>query len=612
MPEFSKKNIIICVYSVLILSTLLVFWQVRNFNFLGYDDNSYVYENPFVLNGLTKNSVIWAFTTTYSANWHPLTWLSHMFDCQFFDKNPGRMHLVNLFLHLANTLLLFTVFRKMTGKLWQSAFVAAAFALHPMHVESVAWISERKDVLSTLFWLLTMYAYVRYVEIGADFQPAQTRPGLSRTKLRKWFSYVAALVFFALGLMSKSMLVTLPFVLLLLDYWPLNKIRNPLSKIRNLLLEKIPFFVLAGLSCVITFLAQRSGSAIAGAGILSLIDRIANAFLSYARYLGKLFVPKNLAVFYPFDSSAIQTWQVVMCVLLLIVITILVIYFGRNRKYLPVGWFWYVGTLVPVIGFVQVGAQAYADRYTYIPYTGLFIMLAWDLPEILTKWQYRKFALNISTALVLAVLGMVSYRQVGYWKNNYTLFLHAVEATNDNAVAYNNLGNACLEFGRYQDAVESLKQALKIKPGFVNAYLGLGMAYVNLGKYQDAIEAYQQVIKIRPDLMEAYLNLGAVYRNVGRWQEAIETYREALRIKPDFAEAYFNLGNACLDLDQYKEAIDAFRQAIRIKPYYVDAHFNLGIAYLAAGDKYSAIEEYKILKTIDVKEADQLYSLINK
>ena len=509
MPEPVKKSFVIFTYLVLILITLLAFWQVHNFGFINYDDSDYVYANPHVLNGLTGDGIIWAFTTNQSANWHPLTWLSLMLDCQLFGANPGRMHLVNLILHLANTLLLFAVFRKMTGALLSSAFVAAAFAIHPMHVESVAWIAERKDVLCTLFLLLTLAAYVSYVR----------RPGLVR--------YVLALLLFALGLLAKPMLVTLPALLLLLDYWPLDRIRNftrrsfneggPKSAIQNSqfsilnsVLEKIPFIALSVVSSVITLLVQLRGSSLAPVNAIPLGDRVANAFLAYARYIGKLFWPQNLAVFYPFDADSFAFWQVVMCVLLLLVISILVIRFGRNRKYLPVGWFWFVLTLVPVIGLVQVGRQAFADRYTYISYIGLFIMIAWGLPELLSKWPQRKIALGLSMVIAITTLGICTHQQVSFWNDSVTLFSHAIEVTQNNYIAH----------------------------------FGLGCTYGELGRGKDEIDAYKQAIKIRPD--------------------------------------------------------------------FALTHFNLGTTYLVIGDKGLALEEYKILKTLDAEKANELFKLINK
>ena len=579
MPESVKKSFAIFTYFVLIFSTLLVFRQVRNFDFINYDDDFYVSENPHVLKGLTPDGFIWAFTTGQVSNWHPLTWLSLMLDCPLFGPGPGRIHLVNVLLHLANTLLLFAILKKMTGVLCPSAFVAAAFALHPMHVESVAWIAERKDVLSTLFLLLTLAAYAAYVD----------RPSVSR--------YIAAFVAFGLGLMAKPMLVTLPFLLLLLDYWPLNRFDSHPEKtsgrpprkpaqvhdgrviLYRIIIEKIPFFVLAAASSVITFLVQRAGSAMPGFNILPLQTRVANAFLSYAKYIGKMFWPQNLAVFYPLDIRGdTLLWQAALCVLLLLVISIFVIRFGRNQKYLPVGWFWFVGTLVPVIGFVQVGVQSLADRYTYFPYTGLFIMTAWGLPELLSKWPQRKFVLGLSMVIVLTTLGICSHRQVSYWNNSTTLFSHAIEVTQNNNVAYEHRGVAYIDLGRYQEAIEDLSQAIRISPAYAEAHYNRGVAYGKLGRWQEAIESYKQAVRIKPDDALAYGNLGAAYGCLGRGQDAIESCKQAIRIKPDFVLAHYNLGAACL----------------------------------LTGDKSSALEEYNILKTLDAQKENELFKLIYK
>jgi tetratricopeptide (TPR) repeat protein len=568
MPEQVKKTLVISIYFALTVSALLVFWQVRNFDFINYDDKDYVSQNPYVLNGLTAGAARWAFTTGHAGNRLPLTWLSLMLDCQLFGPNAGRIHLINLLLHIANTLLLFTVLKKMTGALWQSAFVAALFALHPLHVESVAWIAERKDVLSTFFWMLTLLAYFVYV----------SRPSV--------FRYIVTLAAFALGLMAKPMLVTLPFVLLLLDYWPLDRIgRFQLRTLNRLILsagrltaEKIPFIVISIASSVITFLGQQSSKAVISFAQFPLKFRIGNAFISYARYIEKMIWPSRLAVFYPHPYETVSVSYVVISAILLLAVTILVIRFAKNHRYLVTGWFWYLGTLIPVIGIVQVGLQAYADRYTYIPYIGLFIMLAWGLPQLLSKLIYRKIALGLSMAIVLTTFGICAHRQVSFWNNSITLFSHAIEATQNNYIAYNNLGNAYNGIGRYQEAIEEFRQAIKIRPYYADAYYNLGLAYGNLSHHTEAIEAFKQVIKI----------------------------------KPDDAEAYYNLGNAYYALGRSPEAIDAYQQAIKINPDNADAHANLGVAYLAIGDKNSALAEYNILKSLNSELANDLLNQINK
>jgi tetratricopeptide (TPR) repeat protein len=638
MPEQTKKSLILSIYFALAVSTLLVFWQVRNFDFVNYDDDIYVYENPHVLNGLTPAAVSWAFTTDVSSHWHPLTWISLMLDCQLFGLNPAGFHLVNLLLHIVNTLLLFAVLKKMTGSLWPSAFVAAAFALHPMHVESVAWISEHKDVLSAFFWMLTMLAYAQYVK----------KPGIVR--------YLLVILIFALGLMAKPMLVTLPFVFLLLDYWPLDRIKHfNRQNIYRLVLEKIPFFALVAVSSVVTFMMMRSGDTVIKMDTFPLNSRIANAVLSYVRYLYKMVWPQNLAAFYPLNAAAsFSFWPVAMCVLLLFVISIFVIQFGRKQKYLPVGWLWFVGTLIPVIGIVQVGAQAYADRYTYVPYIGLFIMIAWGLPALLSKWTstnsvespQRKIALGLSMVIVLTTLGICAHRQTSYWKNSVTLFSHAIEVTQNNHLAYNNLGNAYAilgrlpeamddfrraikikpdyaepqdalgvayaRLGRYAEAIEASKLAIKIKPDLADAHENLGNAYCGLGRYPDAVESYKQAIGIKPDNAGTHYNLGNTYTALGRLPEAIEAFSQAVKIKPDYAEAYTNLGIVYRRLGRFTDAIDAYKQAIKIKPDLAETHYNLGIAYLAMGDKNSAMAEYNILKYLNSEMADKLFNQINK
>jgi tetratricopeptide (TPR) repeat protein len=594
MPESAKKSLVIFVYAALTLSILLVFWQVRNFDFVNYDDNFYVYDNPHVLDGLTSDGIIWAFTTGYACFWHPVTWLSLMLDCQLFGPEPGGFHLVNVFIHIANTLLLFALLKKMTGSLWPSAFVAAAFALHPMHVESVAWITERKDVLSALFWMLTLLAYVGYVKRPAGFR------------------YLVTIAIFVIGLMTKPMLVTLPFLMLLLDYWPLERFdfqpaktsdRRPgkLSSIPDrrrilykIIIEKVPFLILAVVFSIIAFLTQKASGSIVDIKTIPLTDRVGNALLSYATYIGKMFWPQNLTAHYPLNAAGSITLQ--QCMLyasLLLVISVFVIRFGRRQKYLPLGWFWFVGTLIPVIGLVQFAGSSYADRFTYIPYIGLFIMLAWGMPELAAKWPHRKIALGTAAVIALTAMGIGASTQAGYWRNSITLFSHAIEVTQNNALAHYNLGVAYGDIGRYQDAIETYQQAVRFRPDYAEAYCNLGGACDELGRHQDAVEAFRQAIRIKPDYAKAYYNLGNVYRQLGRHQDAVEAYKQAIRIKPDYAEAYNNLGVACLKLGRYQDTAEACKQAVRIKPDFAEAHYNLGAACHSLGRYQDAIEAYR-------------------
>src|SRR5208337_2953688 len=473
-----KMKPIIWIYLFLTAATLIAFWQVNHFDFINYDDPSYVTENFHIQHGITTEAIRWAFTTGHSSNWHPVTWISHMLDVELFGLKPRWHHLTNLLFHIANTLLLFFVFNRMTKATWQSAFVAALFALHPLHVESVAWVAERKDVLSTFFWMLTMGAYIHYVE-----HPRFT-------------SYLAVFTFLTLGLMAKPMLVTLPLVLLLLDYWPLRRfeqktsaqeipaeINKPVSAskrkekssrkqtvqaivkeakpadrryqwalVRPLLIEKMPFFALAALSSIVTFIAQRKGGAVASLEGIPPGARIANAFVSYIVYIGKTIWPDNLAVLYLY-AGWWPLWQVMGAVLLFIAVTLIVIREAKRFPYLATGWLWFAGTLVPVIGIVQVGRQALADRYTYVPFIGLFIMAAWGIPELLKNWRYRKEALAASSALIFICLFIFTWTQAGYWRNSMALYDHALEVTSQNDIVYTNRGVAYAKLGNRSQAI---------------------------------------------------------------------------------------------------------------------------------------------------------------
>ena len=506
-----SRVILICL--VLTSMVLAVFAQVRSHEFINYDDYDYVTGNNAVLTGLSWQNVQWAFTTNQASNWHPLTWLSLMLDRQLFGVNPAGFHITNLILHIANILLLFMVLKKMTGALWQSAFVAALFALHPLHVESVAWIAERKDVLSTFFWLLAMLTYVRYVK-----QPNTAR-------------YLLVLLIFALGLMAKPMLVTLPFVLLLLDYWPFQRKIS-----RHLLVEKIPFFALSVISSIITFLVQQN-TAMTDIDAFSLNGRIANVFLSYAQYIGKMFWPQNLAVFYPFSTERIPFWQVAACVLLLLGISVFVVYLGRNQKYLLVGWFWFVGTLVPVIGIIQVGSQAMADRYTYVPLIGLFIMVSFGGAELFGKLRYGIRISAVSAAVIISALMVCTYRQAGFWRSSITLFEHATQVTQNNYLAYSNLSNAFGQKGDYDAAIKNGLESLRIRPNYDRPCYNLGMAYYFKGDREKAIYYWTDTLKINPKYPDANYNLATVFLAKNDTAGAIKHLQEELKINPNHTGA---------------------------------------------------------------------------
>ena len=522
MDKTSGKYYSVLIYVILALGTAGVFWQVRNCDFVGFDDDDYVAKNDHVKSGLTVEGTVWAFTANHSANWHPLTWLSHMLDCQLFDLNAGRHHLTNLFLHIANTLLLFAVLKRMTGAVWRSAFVAAAFAVHPLHVESVAWIAERKDILSTLFWMLTIGAYARYTE----------RQG------RGW--YVLTLAAFALGLMAKPMLVTLPFVLLLLDYWPLGRFEfgerlkaTKWADLYRLVVEKIPLFALSVVSCAVTVLVQHSYGAVASLSKLPIEARVLNAFIAYLKYIEKTFWPAGLAVYYPFPRFLSLVLAVAAAVLLLVT-TRWIIVLSRKHKYLPVGWLWYIGTLVPVIGVVQVGGQAWANRYSYIPLIGLFIIIAWAVPELLAKLPYRKIILGMSAVTVISALSVCTYHQLGYWQNKITLFNRVVEVTEDNYYAHLMLAGAFRSQGQLNEAIEHYEQALRIKPSLIDTQNAIGLALVAQHRYSEAIGHYNEALRIDPNYFEAYINLAIAFSYQGNFDKAWQHYNQAMQIKPDF------------------------------------------------------------------------------
>ncbi len=649
----------------LILATLAIFWPVKNFKFINMDDTEYVTENPQVLNGLNLEGAAWAFTSKDASNWHPLTWLSHMLDIRLYGLNPGGHHLTNLLFHFANTLLLFFLLKQMTGSSWRSGFVAALFALHPLHVESVAWVAERKDVLSTFFGMLTMMAYVHYVR----------QTGLNR--------YLWVFLSFALGLMSKPMLVTLPFLLLLLDYWPLGRLRLGLGEQRSrgesserpgafrLVWEKAPLFILVIVSCLLTVWAQRG--AIASLEALPLGTRMANALVSYVSYIGKMIWPARLAIQYPY-LERLPLWQILGAGLLLLGISVLVIREARRRPYLVVGWLWYLGTLVPVIGLVQVGSQAMADRYTYVPLIGLFVMMIWGIPDLLSEWRYRRIVLPVSAALVMTFLMILTRIQLQYWHDSLRLFKHSLDVTTDNYLAHggygvalteqgreeeaiihytkalkirsyswivhHNLGNALVRRGRYQEAIDHFEAALRIKPDFEKTYNSLGVALARQGKYQEAVVQYHQALKIRKDYAEAHNNLGVALSQLGKTQEAMAHYQDALRImhsyadahynignllalqrkyeeaiaqfnevlkyKPDDAEIHYNIGVALAEQGKLKEAIDHYSHALRINPRFDQARFALALAYVVIGDRDSALRQYEVLKAGNPDLADRL------
>jgi len=614
--------ILICL--ALAVLTIAAFWQLKDCGFIAYDDEQYVTKNAYVQSGLNGNNVIRAFSSelaVHSGHWHPLTWLSLMLDHSLFGLTPSGYHLINLLFHVLNTILLFLVLMRMTKMLWPSAFVAALFAIHPLHVESVAWIVERKDVLSTFFMMLTLGAYSYYVEH------------------RRFKRYAFVLLFFVLGLLSKPMLVTLPFVLLLLDFWPLGRfsevkpapkaqtgviqpgpekqkkksknkgsgkeileVRKPLKVqkpveqefrwplIYPLLLEKIPLFVLAILSSTVTYLAAHSSGTVPSIEALTPAVRIGNAFVSYVIYIGKMILPINLAVFYPHPGKVIP-WQVLGAAIFLIVMTFIVIWKAKKLPYLTAGWFWYLITLAPVIGIIQAGTQAMADRYTYISLIGLFVMVAWGVPDLLKKWNHRKEILLALSVLSIVCLSIITWTQSGYWQNSITLFDHTLKVTDNNWLISNNRGMAYISLGDYGQAIKDFDAAIGIKPDYAEAYYNKGLAYKALGNLRQAIDNYSQAVKINPKLAEAFNNRGSAYGASGKYSQAIEDFNAALEIKPSYAEAYMNRGNAYNGLGDYQKAITDYGRAIGIRPDYAASYFNRAVAYSRIGNAKLAIQD---------------------
>ena len=570
-----RSEIVISLF--LIMATLAVFWQVQDHEFINYDDNRYVTENRNIREGLSMEGVTWAFTTGLHGHWHPLTWLSHMMDCELFGLNPGLHHLSSLFLHIVNTLLLFFVLNLMTRAPLRSGFVAALFALHPLHVEPVTWLADRKDVLSAFFWLLTMVTYARYSE----------HPGFNR--------YLFVIIAFVLGLMAKSMVVTLPLVLLLMDYWPLrrfqfeqpdkmgnqqnHKLLNSRYKGRSalgLFTEKILLIFLVGASAYVTMLVMRSGpiGSIKTSTFSSLGSRISTSVVFYVEYIIKTVWPFELALPYPSPEIPAVS-QALGAALLLICISFLVFWGGRRYPYLPVGWLWYLITLLPVIGLVRIGPHALADRYTYVPLIGLFIIIAWGVPDLVKGWSYRRTMLAISAGILLCGLMICAWLQVRLWKNSITLFTHTANVTSNNYRAHNNLAVALEAQGKISEAIIHYSESVRIKPNHVKSHNNLGLLLGRQGRAQEAIRHFYKTLRIRPDHMFAHHNLGVALARQGRLKEAIHHFSEAVRIKPDYAEAHNSLGAAFAAQGRFGEAIIHFSEALRIRPDYVKAKSNL-------------------------------------
>jgi len=559
---------------LLALVTLLVYLPASRDGFVNYDDQDYVTENSAVQKGLTWTGIQWAFTTGHASNWHPLTWLSHMADCELFGLNPGAHHLVNVLFHTVNAVLLLLLLFRMTGALWPAAFVAALFAWHPLHVESVAWISERKDVLSTFFALLTLLAYARYAQhVTSDMcQVTRTNSASSPVTRHPSRFYWLALLFFALGLMSKPMLVTLPFVMLLLDYWPLHRLSSGTGRpatALHLAWEKWPFFLLTIVSCVVTFLvqSQRSGDAVASLELVPLHYRFCNALVSYGLYLLKMVWPVGLAVFYPLPGHL--TWILMAAItsaVILVIISSFVWQAGRAHAYLPVGWLWFLGTLVPVIGLVQVGGAALADRYTYIPSIGVFIAVTFGLCDLADRFQFPKKAIATTAVLILATSLILTENQLRYWHDSETLFAHALAVTKNNHVAHVNLGVALEQKGKLNEALAEYRAAEQLAPELYHIHNNLGNLLDNLGHPNEALIEYRWAVLLNPSLPSLHNGEGMILAELGRFDEGLCQFKEASRLDPTYPWAHLEIGKLRLKQGRDAEAIDELRAALRIDP----------------------------------------------
>jgi protein O-mannosyl-transferase len=580
-----SNPVFICLF--LVALALITFWPATRYDFVNYDDSDYFTANPYVLSGLTSANSVWAFTTGHASNWHPLTWLSLMLDADLFGKNPAGPHFTNLVFHASNTALLFLLFWKLTAAVWRSAFVAALFALHPLHVESVAWIAERKDVLSTFFALLALLSYAHY----------------AKENCRRSFGF--ALAFFALGLMAKPMLVTLPFVMLLLDWWPLQRISNPgfqTSNLRRLIFEKTPFFLLTIISCVITFVVQQKGGAVAALAKISLAERIENAFVSYARYLGKTFWPHALASPYPHPGH----WEmslVIFSAALVIGLSAIAVLFARRFPFVFTGWFWFVGTLIPVIGLVQVGNQAMADRYTYLPLIGIFIIFACGLNELCVNWRLPRLAAAFLAAIILFAASLQTRSQLAYWQNSGTLFRHTLAVTENNFVAWTDLGTYLSSQGQLPEAMDCFQKSLQINPDSADTLYNFGNALTRLGRLDEAMNNYRRALAIDPDRADALANLGFALSAKKQFTDAVSCFEQALKLDPDSAAAHNNLATALFTEHRFGDAAQHYRAAIRLAPDNPQIYANLGDTLVRLGQPAEAVQNYETVLRLNPDDA---------
>jgi len=565
--------------AALAIATLAVYGQVIGHQFIDLDDDLSIRDNPMVNAGLTLKGIAWAFTTFHDSNWHPVTWISHMVDCQFFGLNAGGHLLVNALIHVANTLLLFLVLKRLTGASWRSAIVAALFALHPLHVESVAWAVERKDTLSTFLGLLSLLAYARYAEAPS------------------WKRYALVALWLGLGLMAKSMLVTWPFVFLLLDYWPLRRVEwQPADGIGRfakawvpLIREKLPLFCLVAISMVVTYLAQSYG------GTQALVDapfslRLSNAIVSYAKYLFLTVWPSGLGVYYPLSPGGVPAWQLAVAIVFLLALTAIAIREARQRPYLIVGWFWFLGTLVPVIGLVQVGVGfAMADRYHYVPSIGLFVAIVFGLSDLANAWRIGRVTIAAASAIVLLILGSLTGIQASRWRDSLTLFERTLSVTSNNALIQNQMGTVLNRQGKHAEAVPYFAEALRIKPDYFHALANMGRVLRQQGKGAEAIGFYQRALKVRPDSVKARMQLALVLVKEEKGDEALQQFYEAMKLAPNDPDIRTNLGLMLARQGKFSEATFQLSEALRLEPGNAESNNNLGLVFLMAGQPEKSV-----------------------
>jgi tetratricopeptide (TPR) repeat protein len=612
----------ICVFLAAIVWA--VFGQTVQYEFVNFDDGLYVYENAEVAGGLTLKGVAAMFTHVECNFYHPLTMISLMLNHQLHGLQPGGYHLVNVLFHTLSVILLFLILRRMTGFTWRSAFAAAVFAIHPLRVESVAWVAERKDVLSGFFFMLTIGAYVRYVQRQSrgEGQGARAQAAPALDPRLATLDYCLMLLFFALGLMSKSSLVTLPFVLLLLDYWPLGRFggktvadgksasrRGNFSVLARLVVEKVPLFALSVAASVMTVIAE--GKAVAPTKGLPLVDRVGNPIMSYVIYLRQMVCPAGLAPFYPYSPKDLFVWKIVLALVLLVAVSAAALAGWRKRPYLLVGWLWYLGMLVPMIGIMRVGQFVRADRFTYLSQIGLYLLLTWAAADLCAGWRHRRVVLGGCATIILVALIFCARVQTSYWRNSESLWTHTLACTSDNAIAHNNVGNTLLQKGNVDEAITHYQMALQIRPHYAEAHYNLGNTLLQKGNVDEAITHYQKALQIYPAYAEAHINLGNTLLQKGNVDEAITHYQMALQIKPDSADAHINLGNALLKKGSVDEAITHFQKALQIRPDYTEAHNNLGYALIQKGSVDEAITHYQMALQINPDNAEAHINLGN-